>query len=63
MKKKYGFCSIILIMMILTSLFSFANDATYYDNQLRENKDKQKNISSQLNQVKKQEQDLITKIH
>ena len=62
MKKKYGFCSIILIMMILTSLFSFANDATYYDNQLRENKDKQKNISSQLNQVKKQEQDLITKI-
>lgn len=62
MGKKYRIASIILVLITVTSLFSFANNATYYDNQLKENKDKQKSISNQLNQVKKKEGDIVTKI-
>ena len=61
--KRYKTSLIIIIFLIATtSLFSFANNATYYNNQLQENKNKQKNISNQLNKVKKKEKDIITKI-
>lgn len=62
MRKKYGISLMIFILITVTSVFSFANNATYYDNQLKENQDKQKGISGKLKQVKKKEEDIITKI-
>lgn len=62
MRKKYGISLIILVLITTTSLCSFANNATQYNNQLKENQSKQKNISSQLKQVKKKEGELIDKI-
>lgn len=62
MSKRHIISLIILFLVTATSLFSFANNATYYNNQLKENKDKQKNISNQLNKVKKEEEEIITKI-
>ncbi|MFW5648686.1 MAG: murein hydrolase activator EnvC family protein [Candidatus Alkaliphilus sp. MAG34] len=62
MRKKYGVSLIICILITVTSIFSFANNATYYNNQLKENQVKQKGISSKLKQVKKKEDDIITKI-
>jgi len=62
MRKKYGISLIIFILITVTSIFSFANNATYYNKQLKENQVKQKGISSKLKQVKKKEEDIITKI-
>lgn len=62
MRKKYGISLIIFILITVTSIFSFANNATYYNKQLKENQVKQKGISSKLKQVKKKEDDIITKI-
>ncbi|HZJ76420.1 MAG TPA: peptidoglycan DD-metalloendopeptidase family protein, partial [Oscillospiraceae bacterium] len=62
MRKRYIISLIILFLVTATSLFSFANNATYYNNQLKENQDKQNNISNQLNKVKKEENEIITKI-
>lgn len=62
MRKKYGTSLAIIVVIAVTSLFSFADNATYYNDQLNENKDKQKSISNQLNQVKKQEKDLVSRI-
>ncbi len=62
MNKKCRICLIILVFIIATSLFSFGNNATKYNNQLKENKDKQKNISDELKQVKDKEEEAISKI-
>lgn len=61
-RKKYGLSLVIAVLVTTTSLFSFANNATQYNNQLKQNQSKQKNISNQLKQVKKKEGEVITKL-
>lgn len=62
MKKKHALALAIIFSMTSTSIFSFANNTTKYNNQLEQNKSKQKNITSEINQVKKQEGEVIEKI-
>lgn len=62
MKRKHALALAIIFSMTTTSLFSFANNATQYNNQLEQNKSKQKNITSGINQIKKQEGQVLDKI-
>ncbi|MBU5674999.1 peptidoglycan DD-metalloendopeptidase family protein [Alkaliphilus sp. MSJ-5] len=62
MKKKHGLALVILFSMTTTSLFSFANNATQYKNQLKQNESKQKNITTELKKTVKKEGEVVTKI-
>ncbi len=62
MKKKHGLALVILFSMTTTSLFSFANNATQYKNQLKQNESKQKNITTELKKTAKKEGEVVTKI-
>ena len=62
MKKKHGLALAILFSMTTTSLFSFANNATQYSNQLKQNQSKQKNITTELKKTVKKEGEVVTKI-
>lgn len=62
MKKKHGIIMVILFSMTTTSLFSFANNATQYNNQLKTNETKKKNVTNQLKQTQKKEGQVIVQI-
>ncbi|QUH18729.1 murein hydrolase activator EnvC family protein [Alkaliphilus sp. B6464] len=62
MKKKHGLALVILFSMTTTSLFSFANNATQYKNELKQNESKQKSITNELNKTVKKEGEVVTKI-
>lgn len=62
MKKKYGLALVILFSMTTTSLFSFANNVTQYNNKLKQNQSKQQNITNELKKTVKKEGEVITKI-
>lgn len=62
MKKKYGLALVILFSMTTTSLFSFANNVTQYNNQLKQNQSKQKNITTELKKTAKKEGEVVNRI-
>jgi len=62
MKKKHALALVILFSMTTTSLFSFANNATQYNNKLQQNKSQQKSITNELKKIEVEEGAVVNRI-